>query len=244
MDNWNDNNSSYWDNISLKYDTTYQDEWSREENEYVANLIKPFCKEANNIIDLGCGTGLGYSICKKINPNIKYLGIDISQKMLDQLLKNYPKVNILQANIAERIDVKSKSKDLAICIFTAFSYSNKPENSLTEIHRILKPNGKIFISVLSRYSLRRLIGLKFSKQEKYKSRNIDSKAFSYSNLFSSSDLKKMLKEHYRDITIIGYNPFGGIPILTKTKHLWKLNLIIGSILSFLSHELIVTATKK
>ncbi len=60
--------------------------WSTK-NRYIKKQISPFIKVNNSLIDLGCGTGLGYRLSKSVNPNIKYLGIDFSSKMIKQFLK-------------------------------------------------------------------------------------------------------------------------------------------------------------
>ena len=86
--------------------------------------------------------------------------------------------------------------------------------------------------------------LKFGRKEKYKTRGIFSKGFSYSWVFSKKEIFELLQSEFVNIEIIGYNPFGGIPFISKYPKLWKLNLFIAKLFPNLSHELVILATKK
>ena len=139
--------------------------------------------------------------------------------------------------------IESNSISVVISIFTSFSYTDDIDNTILEISRILKPNGKVLISVLSRYSLRRVLGLKFGVIEHYKTRGTISKEFSEAWDFTEKSLETAFKKYnFINIKIEGYNPFAGFSFLTKKfPKLWRLNLKFAKFFPFFSHELLLTS---
>lgn len=243
--NWTKNNNSYWDEIAKQYNSSYKDSWSILENEFVAKKLSFVNKLPNfKVLDLGCGTGLGYFLCIASNPNIEYTGVDISLEMLKVLEEKYPNIKSYNTTMSNLNNFTSNSFDGVLSIFTAFSYTDNKVKTVSEISRILRNEGSILISVISRFSLRRILKLKFSNKEKYKTRGIETNNFSYAWTFSKNDLLKLFANDFENIEIIGYNAFGGIPILSKYQNLWKLNIYLSKVFPNFSHELIITATKK
>jgi len=49
--------------------------------------------DISNILDVGCGSGIYYKLCKKEIPNIKYFGIDYSSDAIDIAKKEYSEIN-------------------------------------------------------------------------------------------------------------------------------------------------------
>lgn len=243
--NWNANNQHYWNEIAQSYEGIYVDSWSVMENEFILSKMKFLCSISKPVIvDLGCGTGLGYAFCSAVNPESAYIGTDISKEMLNIFKERFPNVELYNSPMSNLSFMNNKKADAVISIFTSFSYEHEVGKSISEISRILKQDGKIFISVLSRFSLRRILYFKFSKQEKYKTRNFKSGSFSDAWVFTKRDLLNLFESDYTDIRIIGYNAFGGIHFLSRYNFLWKASLLISKIFPDVSHELIITATKK
>lgn len=243
--NWTENNNTYWNEIAKQYNESYNDSWSKLENEFIANKLSFVNKKSNfKILDLGCGTGLGYLLCSLSNSNIEYTGVDISSEMLSVLQAKYPNIHSFNSTMSNLSNFPSNMFDGVISIFTAFSYTDNKEQTVSEIARVLKDDGTILISVISRFSIRRILKLEFSTKEKYKTRGIETNRFSYSWVFSKSDLKRLFKEDFYNIKVIGYNALGGNSFFSKYPKLWNLNLIISRIFPNFSHELIITASKK
>ena len=242
---WSKNNNKYWSKIAKKYNDFYRDSWSILENEFIAKKLNFVSKSQGfRVLDLGCGTGLGYLLCSSSNPEIEYTGVDISLEMLSVLKEKYPDTNCINSTMSNLSSLSPNSFDGVLSIFTAFSYTDNKEQTISEISRVLKDGGTILISVISRFSFRRILKFEFSKKEQYKTRGIETEGFSYSWVFSKNDVKKLFENEFENIEIVGYNLFGGIPFFSKYPELWNLNLIISKILPNFSHELIITATKK
>ena len=138
-----------FDKISFKYDffnhlaTFYIDKYWRYQ----------FIKKLNitdnmNILDIATGTGdVIIKICSK-NKNIKGIGFDCSQNMLD-IAKNKSKIKKIHnieyvQGYAESLPFKDNSIDIVTISFGMRNFNNY-EDALKEINRILKPNGTLAI---------------------------------------------------------------------------------------------------
>jgi demethylmenaquinone methyltransferase / 2-methoxy-6-polyprenyl-1,4-benzoquinol methylase len=108
--------------------------------------LQPF--KPATILDVATGTGDLAIAALKIAPQ-KVIGVDISQSMIDvgiekienAKLTNY--VNFALAD-AENLPFPDESFDAATCAFGVRNFEN-PLIGLSEIHRVLKPAGKIVI---------------------------------------------------------------------------------------------------
>lgn len=85
------------------------------EEQYGRHIIKSFAKKisANNVCDLGVGTGADLIIFKKYHPKIKLYGVDFTNKLMDDpLLRG---VNLQIKNIEdEPLDLPDESIDVFI----------------------------------------------------------------------------------------------------------------------------------
>lgn len=102
----------------------------------------------NNILDVATGTGDFAIAAMKISPQ-KVIGVDISQEMLNVGLakiknaKLTKKINFALADI-ENLPFPDNSFDAAICAFGVRNFEN-PLKGLSEIFRVLTPDGKLII---------------------------------------------------------------------------------------------------
>jgi ubiquinone/menaquinone biosynthesis C-methylase UbiE len=243
---WNDNNNQYWNEIAKGYDGLYQNNWSAMENEFVSKQLTQLIEKENcKILDLGCGTGLGYFLIKENNPSVNYIGLDASNEMLKIAKQRFPEVEFANGFMSELGEFNSSSFDLIISTFTAFSYTEDVAKTIAEIIRVLKPNGKIFISALSRWSVRRFISFKFSTSEKYKTRESKSNSYSFANVYSANTIREIfLNYSFREVKTTGYNAFGGLGVLQKFPSLlWGISKSLGTRYPDLSHEIILSAKR-
>ena len=135
--------------ISSKYDffnhltTFYIDKYWRYQFINKLNL-----NDNINVLDIATGTGdIIIQICSK-NKNIKGIGFDCSQNMLE-IAKNKSKKKKMD-NIeyiygyAEKLPFDSNSIDIITISFGMRNFNNY-EEALKEIHRVLKPKGTLAI---------------------------------------------------------------------------------------------------
>jgi len=129
-----------FDKIAEEFDKTRIYSWPE-----TVSFIKSM-KKNSLVLDLGCGSGR--DIKSLLQYNHKVIGLDSSKKMLEIAKRKYLKVKFIHANMI-KIPLKDNSIDYVICI-ASFHHlkSNKSRLScLKEIRRVLKKNGKLFLSV-------------------------------------------------------------------------------------------------
>lgn len=81
---------SLYDELSESYDSRYKSDMSQRENEAVKSILDWFITPTSTVLDVGCGTGFALDINRKIDAKDRYLGLDISDKMLDKARRKYP----------------------------------------------------------------------------------------------------------------------------------------------------------
>ena len=125
----------------------YDRRWSH----YLANtlsLLKEWAAIApeSTVLDVGCGTGEFERLVLLEQPTQAIVGIDLSEQMLEraqQKCRDYPHVSFQKASVAA-LPFSDRSFDVIVSA-SAFHYFNDPIAALTEMKRVLKPNGEIVI---------------------------------------------------------------------------------------------------
>jgi alkylated DNA repair protein alkB family protein 8 len=138
-----------WDTIAKSFDSTRNKPW-KQCIDFIQTLSK------NDIVaDIGCGNGRhlipAAYICKKV------FGLDLSKELLrivkNKLITNKIKnTTLIHSNIVQ-LPIKKESVDSVLFIATLHNIQDRERRiqSLKEINRILKKNGKAIISVWSRW---------------------------------------------------------------------------------------------
>jgi ubiquinone/menaquinone biosynthesis C-methylase UbiE len=101
---------------------------------------------SDRILDIACGTGEFERMVLGENPTQQMVGVDISQEMLAiarQKLHSYSNVSF-QVGSASALPFPDQSFDVIVSA-NAFHYFDDPIASLTEVKRVLRPNGKVVI---------------------------------------------------------------------------------------------------
>jgi len=148
---WNDNYLEYWKkrvdeaNENKKESTVVQGDIVADSDKgYIdaINFLSP--KENKSILEMGCGFGRSLPFLYKISKNIT--AIDISEKMIEEVEKNYSKLKGISyfACEAEKVPVEANSFSFIIC-FAVFDALYQ-DLALLEMNRLLEINGKVLIS--------------------------------------------------------------------------------------------------
>ncbi|CDG64451.1 MAG: hypothetical protein PWQ15_1353 [Methanobacterium sp.] len=127
----------YWDNVA-------------EEKEFPTPFqLKEFKKHTTremSILDIGCGYGRTLNKLHEEGYN-NLTGVDFSRKMIERGLKLHPYLNLLK-NKGDNLPFPDKSFDAALLVgvLTSNIHNQKQENIISEITRVLKDNGILYIS--------------------------------------------------------------------------------------------------
>lgn len=101
-------------------------------------------QDANEILDLGCGTGLELDEIFKTKPFINVTGIDLTQAMLDKLKQKHPGKNLSLINASYfDYDLGTCKYDAAISFQTMHHFSHEDKLKLySKVLTALKTNGQ------------------------------------------------------------------------------------------------------
>jgi ubiquinone/menaquinone biosynthesis C-methylase UbiE len=96
-------------------------------------------------LDIGCGTASLFQAILAEYPSVELVGVDLSTEMLKVAHKKLGDQAVFLAAQAQSLPFPSKSFDVVVSC-NAFHYWREPEECLSEIARVLKPNGRIVIT--------------------------------------------------------------------------------------------------
>ena len=114
------------------------------ERSYLAYLrLKYTLEDLENaqgkVLDVGCGGGgFGASILD-YRGDLAVLGVDISKAAVAAAKKRYPKLKVKVGDVY-KLPYRNNQFD-AIVVADVFEHLNDPETALSEISRVLKPDG-------------------------------------------------------------------------------------------------------
>lgn len=121
----------------------YDKFYSKKDYQKEVMFLKNFIDRNDNIIDIGCGTGLHASLLKDYNID----GLDLNKEMLEiakiRINGNLYEQNILDINIDKKYDV-------IISMFAVINHLkniSELEKCLINLKKILKSDGKIIIDL-------------------------------------------------------------------------------------------------
>lgn len=98
-----------------------------------------------NVLDIGCGVGLGLRLINLLHPEKKLYGVDISELAVERVNKYLPNA-ILECEKVPPLNYDDDFFDIIIC--TEFlEHITDPVFALKEIKRVLKPEGKVLITI-------------------------------------------------------------------------------------------------
>ena len=137
-------NEAKWDKRALSFDEK-RFNYFRYMQKKVFSIID-IHKEIN-FLDLGCGTG--WAVCYVailLKEKGIFIGIDISQKMIEKAIKNasdLENVKFYKAS-SDRLPLQDNFFNVVICT-NSFHHYPVPGKVLEETYRVLKAKGKMYI---------------------------------------------------------------------------------------------------
>jgi len=115
--------------------------WFKSRRKLIFELLKKI-KYRNNVLDIGCGTGYNLLYFKPLFKNV--IGMDISKNAL--LLSSKRRIKNLFLGDAKRISISNNSVDVVLSL-DLIEHIKDDNIVISEIHRILRKNGTLILSV-------------------------------------------------------------------------------------------------
>jgi ubiquinone/menaquinone biosynthesis C-methylase UbiE len=137
-----------WDRASGFYEA-YWERQLKPAQDLLLEMAKPMPGE--RVLDVACGTGLvSFQVSQLTGENGFVLATDLSEKMLEQASARARTNQITRISFermdAESLEISESSFDLAICAL-GLMYMPSPLTALQEMHRALKPGGRVVAAV-------------------------------------------------------------------------------------------------
>lgn len=193
--------------ISQDFSRTREKVWNE-----IGFLFYNYLKENERVLDLGCGNGRYYEFFK--DRNIGYIGVDNSESLIKIAKEKYPKARFqIEDALALSFSDNYFDKIYSIAVLHHIPSQKLRMQFLKEAKRVLKPKGKIIITVwkfhekkerrlLLKYSFLKLLG-----KSKLDFKDIlepwGNKTLRYYHWFSKRELKRLLKKAGFKIEEIG-----------------------------------------
>lgn len=103
------------------------------------------------VLDVACGTGvLAVAAAEAVGPAGRVLGVDLADAMVQASRQRAQDIGLGHATFermdAERLNVPDASFDLALCSL-GLMYLPDPDAALVELHRVLRPGGRVVLAV-------------------------------------------------------------------------------------------------
>lgn len=186
--------SEFYDACAELYDKGYHREVDLAENEVIFESIK---YKDEKVLDLGAGTGLFLEYCKA-HPD-RYMGIDISERMIEIAQKKFPLYNFMLLN-AHDIYYFKNDYELVVSLFGSLSHEINIKIIFQRIYDKLKYKGRIYMMFYAEKRKERKSGIWETEEFIKKYDDIYAPYF----IFKDEDIKNIMEEvGYENIRIYG-----------------------------------------
>jgi ubiquinone/menaquinone biosynthesis C-methylase UbiE len=138
-----------WDKAAAVYEAGWRDSLALVQSRLIEIAS---AQTGETVLDIACGTGLvTFPLAEAVTPSGRVVATDISQAMVDIIRRESEKrglrhVDSFRADAEALESVPDNTFDLATCAL-GFMYFPEPDRAMKEIHRVLKPGGRVVIAV-------------------------------------------------------------------------------------------------
>jgi ubiquinone/menaquinone biosynthesis C-methylase UbiE len=188
---------NHYNAVADTYDIHYDHHRGRNYHTHLSNHLIRALPEGGTLLDIGCGTGL--FVEKYIRHGGTAVGLDISDKMVEQARKRCTGCEFIVGN-GGQIPFRDGSFD-AISSVLVFSYVKEPEEMLAETFRVMKPGGSIALCTLGKKLLTRSIPALYQIGEKIKVKHVVMKDFG-ERYYNEEEMQDLFSQAgYTDIEV-------------------------------------------
>jgi ubiquinone/menaquinone biosynthesis C-methylase UbiE len=147
-------------------------------------------KPGISLLDIGCGTGWAMRYTAKLlDGKGNFHGIDISPRMIERAIEQTSQESNIQFHVAnaEALPFPDESFDVLLCTNSFHHYKN-PIEVLVEMKRVLRPDGMLYVTDLTRDSLLgKLLDDRYRKKEQAHVKYYSTKE--YQHMFAEAGLE-------------------------------------------------------
>jgi len=140
--------NKFFSRIAPKYDKLIEMLSMGLDKEIIKEAVKEteMGKGKKSVLDVATGTGrIAYAIARS-HSNYKVVGIDINNDMLSEAIKKsrgLANLSYMLGNV-ELLGFNNNSFDAVVTAFSLSIFDNL-DNAISEMHRVLKPGGKLIL---------------------------------------------------------------------------------------------------
>ena len=238
-------NRSYWEAEAGDYDSLYITPWCRREDDRITSwLPRLSLPDSPTVLDIGCGTGLFLRQLAAANIKSRYFGVDISRNMIANFHSDDAPAISIQVAVADAADYRwpdPSPPNLIASMYSPLSFCPERWAVISRFAALQLPGDKLFITLLNRYSLRRLLRGQLSASGDFNSRRSRQRStvevfFEHARHVRSA----VVNAGYRVIFLGGDGPLSGV---LEVSPLWRANDWLGKAGPALSHTIILIAEK-
>jgi SAM-dependent methyltransferase len=207
-----DPNQTYYDTVADDYDDIYTDGLSQAEDEIAAEELATQVDDGDRVLDLGCGSGLGYELLCDLGLDVEYIGVDISAGMVHEAREKHgEEATFLVGDIANLATLESGSFDSVISLWGSFSHAFPNTQAIDEVDRLLVPSGTFTMLLYSRWSVGNVIDALLERSitpiervRPYTIRQTDSEVTSQARFYSVESATRAF-DRFADVSVTGVN---------------------------------------
>lgn len=221
-----------YDQAAWTYDKAFICKRDRAEDAHVTRqLVESHL--TGQLLDIGSGTGLLLDMIPL--PATHYTGIDLSPIMVEVANQKHPKHNFEIGSMEDMRNFSDASFDSVASLFGAFSHSTTPYASTSEMWRVLRPGGRLYLMAY---------GPRYRRRKSYIMRDKEVPAAH----FTGRQLRKRLEERFTKVKVRGMSCLTDLLpnwFPQNVHNLWMKveTATVGRVVPTACYFLIATATK-
>ncbi|WP_338754769.1 class I SAM-dependent methyltransferase [Bacillus sp. FJAT-52991] len=143
--NWGTRAKDQWNEKADDWHAKSKEMWETGSRKDLVSFLGAHVQQPAIVADLGCGDG--YGSLKLYEKGYEIVGVDLSDKMVE-LAKTYKQEGLAfyQADLTQ-LPFEDESIQ-AVMAINSLEWTESPRDVLTEVKRVLAPNGKICAAIL------------------------------------------------------------------------------------------------
>jgi len=144
MDKYTEKSKKAYNKKASNYTETFDYKFTKKLKRNFVEYLSTENIDGKNVLDIACGTG---DLLNELHTQnvIVGTGIDIAENMIQEAEKLYGNQFQFQTANAEDISIETETQDVVL-ICCAFHHISNPTKVLSEVNRVLRKNGYLYIA--------------------------------------------------------------------------------------------------